>query len=126
MERVEGKTEKRRVILGPLAIDYYTSHRVGRHAFAARLLAEGKSLRFVMEAGGWATIQIVAETYGHLERSYVDDALRETGDCLITKLGSAPFLLEKPKPVGQVSGTFDDGGHLIEALRERQSPDIAG
>ena len=32
MEKVEGKTEKRRVILGSLVMEYYTSHQVGRRS----------------------------------------------------------------------------------------------
>ncbi|MGK2922723.1 MAG: hypothetical protein ACSLE4_08055 [Methyloceanibacter sp.] len=31
---------------------YYGSHAIGRHAFASRLLADGKSVKFVAEAGG--------------------------------------------------------------------------
>jgi len=60
-------------------ITYYSSHKLGRHAFAARWLASGKSLRGLQEAGQWASIQVVAETYGHLEESAVYDAIREVG-----------------------------------------------
>lgn len=102
LEKVEDKTEKRRVILGPLALEYYSSHQVGRHAFAAQLLAEGKSLRLVQEGGGWAGIQIVAEAYGHLAQSHVDDALRETGDCLITKLVLRPSCSKSLKLTGKI------------------------
>jgi len=91
-----------------------------------RLLAEGKSLKFVQQAGGWASIQIVAETYGHLEQTHLEGALRETGDGLITKLGSAPFLLPKPEIPRHKIGTNEDGGDLIEALRERHASDSAG
>src|SRR6516225_6987172 len=84
------------------------------------------SMSLVQEGGGWAGIQIVAEAYGHLAQSHVDDALRETGDCLITKFWSSPFLLKKPETDGQDSGTFENGGDLIDALRERHSVEIAG
>jgi integrase len=57
-------------------IKYLSSHQVGRHAFAARLLAQGKSLKLVQEGGGWATIQVVAQSYAHLEQKAIDDALR--------------------------------------------------
>lgn len=57
-------------------IHYLSSHKVGRHAFAARLLAQGKSLKLVQEAGGWAQIQVVSESYGHLEQQAIDDAVR--------------------------------------------------
>lgn len=57
-------------------ITYMSSHKVGRHAFAARLLAKGQSLKLVQEAGGWAQIQVVSESYGHLEQQAIDDAVR--------------------------------------------------
>lgn len=66
-----------------------SSHQVGRHAFAARLLADGASLKAVQEAGGWASIQIVAGTYGHLEASHVDAAVRATGESLLARLAPA-------------------------------------
>lgn len=56
-------------------IRYLSSHKIGRHTFAARLLRQGESLRLVQEAGGWKSISIVASTYGHLERSQVDQAI---------------------------------------------------
>ena len=52
-------------------IKYYSSHKLGRHAFVARLLDSGGSLKEAQEAGGWASIQIVADTYGHLEEQAV-------------------------------------------------------
>jgi integrase len=56
-------------------IPYLSSHIVGRHAFAARLLGEGHSLRLVQEAGAWRTARMVSDHYGHLERSHVDNAV---------------------------------------------------
>ena len=53
-----------------------TSHEVGRHAFAARLLGQGYTLKQVQEAGGWKSYRMVAEVYGHLEKSSVHDAMR--------------------------------------------------
>lgn len=89
-------------------IRYLSSHKVGRHAFAARLLAEGQGLRTVMEGGGWATIQIVAETYGHLEKSMVDGAMRASGEAFLGKtgLGSQTLALPPPENGGQDSGTL--------------------
>lgn len=52
-------------------------HRIGRHTFAKRMLDAGHTLRTVQEAGGWRDITIVARHYGHLERSRVDDAVRD-------------------------------------------------
>lgn len=60
-------------------LPYYSSHKLGRHAFAARWLASGKSLRGLQEAGQWASIQVLADTYGHLEDSAVHAAIRDVG-----------------------------------------------
>jgi integrase len=58
---------------------HLTSHEVGRHAFAARLLRQGKTLKEVQEAGGWSakSMWMVAEIYAHLERSSTDAAVRD-------------------------------------------------
>lgn len=60
-------------------LTYLSSHKVGRHAFAARHLARGRSLKFVQGAGGWASIAMVADVYGHLEQSEMDKEVREAG-----------------------------------------------
>jgi integrase len=106
-------------------ITYLSSHKVGRHAFAARLLANGQSLRMVQEAGGWGSIQIVAETYGHLEQSHIDDALRETGNGLLTKLGSSVPMLPKPENGGHVLGTLEPDEEMLASIRERNLPHIS-
>ncbi len=61
-------------------IKYYSSHKLGRHAFAARLLDEGHSLKHVQEAGDWSSIQIVADNYGHLEANSTDAAILEVAE----------------------------------------------
>jgi hypothetical protein len=56
----------------------------------ARLLESGGSLREAQEAGGWASIQIVADTYGHLE----EQAVYKT---VLSKAAAvAPFLIGTP------------------------------
>lgn len=60
-------------------LPYFSSHKIGRHAFAARLLKAGHSTRLVQVAGGWSNIGIVAEHYGHLEQSDVDHAVMSVG-----------------------------------------------
>jgi len=52
-------------------------HELGRHAFAARWLRNGGSLKSLQEAGGWEKMGTVADTYAHLERSVVHDFMRE-------------------------------------------------
>ena len=37
-------------------IQYFSPHKVGRHTFASRFLADGHSLKALQEAGGWRTI----------------------------------------------------------------------
>jgi integrase len=69
-------------------ITYYSSHKIGRHAFAARLLKAGHSTRLVQVAGGWSGIGIVAAHYGHLEQSDVDNAVTSVGAHL-TQAGNA-------------------------------------
>lgn len=58
-------------------LPYRDGHEIGRHAFAARWLASGGGLKGLMEAGNWETIKIVAQTYGHLEKTAVHDTMRE-------------------------------------------------
>lgn len=58
---------------------YYGSHAIGRHAFASRLLGDGKSVKFVAEAGRWKSPRLVLDTYGHLEHQDVDKAVDEVG-----------------------------------------------
>jgi integrase len=59
-------------------IETLTSHKIGRHAFAARLLRHGKTLKDVQEAGGWSpqSLPMLAATYGHLEKKSVDASIR--------------------------------------------------
>lgn len=61
-------------------VPYFTLHKSGRHAFAKRLLREGKSLAHVKAAGRWATIRVVAELYGAFEHSEVDADTQRIAD----------------------------------------------
>lgn len=60
-----------------MGVEYYSGHRVGRHAFAERMLSDGQTLQEVMKAGGWRDINVLSKRYGHLEKSKVDAAVRE-------------------------------------------------
>jgi len=71
-----------RRVCSKAGIRYLSSHKCGRHAFAARLLRQGESLRVVQDAGGWSTIKMVAETYGHIEQSHVDSSIDVMGEQL--------------------------------------------
>ena len=67
-------------------IQYFSPHKVGRHTFASRFLADGHSLKALQEAGGWRTIGVVAKTYAHLERSQVQNAVASVTTPLSTLL----------------------------------------
>lgn len=60
-------------------IPYFPTHPAGRHTFAARGLEAGWNLKLLQEAGGWSSIKMPAENYGHLEQSQVRDAVMELG-----------------------------------------------
>jgi hypothetical protein len=62
----------------PDAFDAFFSV-VGPVLFASGVLRDGKSLKFLKDAGRWATIKMPAQRYGHLERSEVDQEVREMG-----------------------------------------------
>jgi hypothetical protein len=47
---------------------YHMHKEAGRHAFVTKSLQEGKSLKWVMDAGRWLTLKIPAEKYGNLEK----------------------------------------------------------
>lgn len=68
---------KLREVCEKAGVPYFTTHELGRHYLATSLLKKGYSLKHVQEAGGWASIRIVAETYGHLERSDLRAAREE-------------------------------------------------
>lgn len=54
--------------------EYFSPHKVGRHLFAARFLADSHSLRALMDAGGWRSISAVM-VYAHLEARAVEAAV---------------------------------------------------
>jgi integrase len=58
-------------------LPYRDGHELGRHAFAARFLKAGGSIKRLKEAGGWKKLQVVDESYGHLEMTDVHDFMRE-------------------------------------------------
>ncbi len=58
-------------------LSYKDGHQIGRHAFAARWLANGGSIKGLKEAGGWKKLVVVDQSYGHLEQTAVHDTMRE-------------------------------------------------
>lgn len=61
-------------------LPYRDGHEIGRHAFAARWLRAGGSIKALKVAGGWETLRIVDESYGHLELSDVHDFMRKLSE----------------------------------------------
>jgi integrase len=59
---------------------YRDGHELGRHAFAARWLRNGGSLKALQEAGGWEKLGTVADIYAHLEQSTVHDFMRKLSE----------------------------------------------
>ena len=58
-------------------LPYRDGHELGRHAFAARWLSMGHSIKGLKEAGGWKKLAVVDQSYGHLEQTAVHDTMRE-------------------------------------------------
>lgn len=58
-------------------LPYRDGHELGRHAFAARFLKAGGSIKRLKEAGGWKKLSVVDDRYGHLEMTDVHDFMRE-------------------------------------------------
>lgn len=58
-------------------LHYKDGHELGRHAFAARWLAAGLSIKGLKEAGGWKKLAVVDQSYGHLEISDVHEKMRQ-------------------------------------------------
>lgn len=61
-------------------LPHMSSHKIGRHTFAARILAAGHGIKTLKEAGGWKSIRIVDETYGHLEQSHVHQVMLDVAN----------------------------------------------
>lgn len=57
-------------------LPYRDGHELGRHAFAARFLRAGGSIKRLKEAGGWKKLSVVDDSYGHLEMTDVHDFMR--------------------------------------------------
>lgn len=57
-------------------LPYRDGHELGRHAFAARFLKAGGSIKALKEAGGWKKLAVVDQSYGHLELTDVHEFMR--------------------------------------------------
>lgn len=57
-------------------VPVHSFHEIGRHTFATWMLQQGETLADVADAGGWKSIALVKDIYGHLEHSRTDRAVR--------------------------------------------------
>ncbi|MEM7777928.1 MAG: tyrosine-type recombinase/integrase [Pseudomonadota bacterium] len=84
----DGVNKALRRICDAAGIQYLSSHQCGRHTFSARMLRQGESSMVLKQAGGWKSLSVVDETYGHLERSQVDAAIDRLDDSDPLNLGA--------------------------------------
>jgi integrase len=85
LNRILGRTAKR------AGLKHFGPHKAGRHLFAKRFLGGGRTLRELMDGGGWLSVQAVM-LYAHLERSRVEEAVRSVATPL--KALPAPCTLD--------------------------------
>jgi integrase len=77
-------------------LPYLSSHKIGRHAFAARMLDQGHTVKMVQEAGGWKSFRMVSDVYGHLEQSKVIDAISTANGTLERQIAE-PLVVGDPR-----------------------------
>jgi integrase len=71
-----------------LGVPYYSTHKLGRHRFALRMLDKGYSLQHVKDSGGWETISILSDRYGSRAHSELTETIHEAGGALLDGLKS--------------------------------------
>ncbi len=70
-----------------LGLAYFSSHKLGRHAIATRMLNAGHTCKEVADAVGWKKVQLVYDNYGHLEKSKVQKSMIDVSKGLGRKAG---------------------------------------
>ncbi len=48
---------------GRAGVEYFSTHKLGRHRFALRMLDAGYSLQHVKDSGGWKTLKVLSDRY---------------------------------------------------------------
>ncbi len=61
-------------------VPYLSSHEIGRHTFAGRILDAGYDIKTLKEAGRWKKLAVVDERYGHMEQRTVHDIMRSVAE----------------------------------------------
>lgn len=85
-ETVQGVAKALRRAHKAAGLPYRRGHELGRHAFAARFLKAGGSIKRLKEAGGWKKLAVVDEKYGHLEITEVHDFMRGLAKNLVKSM----------------------------------------
>lgn len=104
---------------GRMVLRYLSSHKVGRHAFAYKLLSQGESLKTVQEMGGWGSIKVLNDNYGHMERSHVDSKLVDLSFATFAEKASPQLLESDPNENRQELGKLNDDDELARSFFER-------
>lgn len=61
-------------------VPYLSTHKIGRHTFAGRILDAEYGIKTLKEAGRWKRLQVVDERYGYMEISPVHKIMVEVAD----------------------------------------------
>ena len=88
-------------------VEEYKPHEFGRHAFARRLLSQGKTLKEVQEAGGWKSYRMVADVYGHMEKKNTDNIIENSGDDFMRLLDT------------KTDATTNEEGNIIDFIGKK-------
>lgn len=104
-------------------VPYHMAKEAGRHAFATGHLAEGKSLKWVQDAGDWKTITVPAHKYSHLERQEVHRQAKDGGESWFANnvgkvASSAPLLVIDGRNAETKDGANDGNDMGMDKKRE--------
>lgn len=107
-------------------LPYLSGHKIGRHAFAARLLNAGYDIQTVKEAGRWKTMAVVSQVYGHLQQRHVHQAMRDVWlkaggmiEAGAEKMSRTRLMEEPARPKSRVTTqkTSKENNHLTDESR---------
>lgn len=71
-----------------LGVEHFTSHQLGRHRFAIRMLDTGLSTQVVKDAGGWSSMAVFSSRYGARASSELTPIVHRVGNEVIDLMGS--------------------------------------
>lgn len=77
---VQGVNKALRRAAKAAGVPYLSTHKIGRHTFAGRILDAAHSTKILKEAGRWKKMQVVDEIYGYMEISPVHKIMVEVAE----------------------------------------------